>query len=357
MVNICETDFNKVLFRLRFFAKTKQVKYIVFVEFLLFEEIMRNSISERFDILKQFGGLPEPEVINEEWLYILKEETRNSILIEGFFVSDKELEEVLVSGKPLKKNQEEALNYYRAARFLYGLAYENYRSGKFIFGTPLIRQTSKTIGAKGGYRKGDSRITGAKIVPPPGLFVNDWMAFFEEYINQGFSSEDFLGFLAKQHVVFETIHPFDDGNGRTGRIILNYLLISAGYPPVILKGDEENKTKYYKALEQGDDFFRKLTARQFSRQDVQSALEDMDASLLTNLISESLRLSFDRILTRLFEEKEKIKLKPAREVGKTLDYSPDSMRTLISRGKFIAVKRGKEWFTHENLFLKQEKSK
>ena len=95
MVNICETDFNKVLFRLRFFAKTKQVKYIVFVEFLLFEEIMRNSISERFDILKQFGGLPEPEVINEEWLYILKEETRNSILIEGFFVSDKELEEVL----------------------------------------------------------------------------------------------------------------------------------------------------------------------------------------------------------------------------------------------------------------------
>src|SRR4030042_623443 len=56
---------------------------------------MRNTISERFDIFKQFGGLPEPEVINEEWLYILKEETRNSILIEGFFVSDKELEEVL----------------------------------------------------------------------------------------------------------------------------------------------------------------------------------------------------------------------------------------------------------------------
>jgi transposase len=72
--------------------------------------------------------------VNLASAYILKEETRNSILIEGFFVSEEELEEVLASGNPLKKNQGEALNYYRAARFLYGLAYENYRSKKFFFG-------------------------------------------------------------------------------------------------------------------------------------------------------------------------------------------------------------------------------
>ena len=317
---------------------------------------MRNSIAERFHLLKNLGGLPEPEVTNQEWLYILKEETRNSILIEGFFVSDEELEEVLASGKPLKRSQEEALNYYRTARFLYGLSYENYKSEKFFFGIPLIRQTSKTIGAKGNYRKGDSRITGAKIVPPPGLNVNDWMVFFEEYVNQGFTQGDFLSFLAKQHFIFESIHPFDDGNGRTGRIILNYLLISAGYPPVILKGDDKNKNKYYKALEQGDYVLRKLTVLPFSRQDIQNALEDMNTSLLEDLILESLRVSFDRILTRLLEEKEGLKLTPAREVGKVLNYSPDSIRTLISRGKFIAVKRGKEWLTHEKLLLKKNKN-
>jgi hypothetical protein len=317
---------------------------------------MRNSISERFDLLQKLGGLPEPEVINEEWLYILKEETRNSILIEGFFVSEKELEEVLTSGNPLKRNQEQALNYYRAARFLYGLSYENYRSKKFFFGIPLVRQTSKTIGEKGEFRKGDSRITGAKIVPPPGHYVNDWMAFFEEHVSQGFSREGFFSFLAKQHVLFETIHPFDDGNGRTGRIILNYFLISAGYPPVILKGDEENRKKYYKALEQGDSVLRKLTEIPFSRRDVRNALEDMNAFLLEDLISESLRGSIDRILIRLLEEKEQLKLKPAQEVGRALNYSPDSIRTLISRGKFIAVKRGKEWFTHEKLLLLQRKS-
>jgi hypothetical protein len=70
-----------------------------------------------------------------------------------------------------------------------------------------------------------------------------------------------------------------------------------------------------------------------------------------------LRTSFDRILIRLLVEKEGIKLKPAREVGMALNYSPDSMRTLISRGKFIAVKRGKEWLTHEKLLLKQNKGK
>ena len=318
---------------------------------------MRNMITERFHLLKDLGGLPKPEVINQEWLYILKEETRNSILIEGFFVSEEELEGVLASGKPLKRSQEEALNYYRAARFLYGLAYENYRSGKFFFGIPLIRQTSKAIGAKGEYRKGDSRITGAKIVPPPGLFVNDWIVLFEEYVNQGSNGGNFIGFLAKQHVIFETIHPFDDGNGRTGRIILNYLLISAGYPPVILNGDDDNKTKYYKALQQADYVLRKLTALPFSRQDVQSALEHMDTSLLEDLFSESLRVSMDRILTRLLEEKDGMTLKPAKEVGKVLNYSPDSIRTLISRGKFIAVKRGKEWLTHEKLLLKKNGGK
>jgi len=318
---------------------------------------MRNMITERFHLLKDLGGLPKPEVINQEWLYILKEETRNSILIEGFFVSEEELEGVLASGKPLKRSQEEALNYYRAARFLYGLAYENYRSGKLFFGIPLIRQTSKAIGAKGEYRKGDSRITGAKIVPPPGLFVNDWIVLFEEYVNQGSNGGNFIGFLAKQHVIFETIHPFDDGNGRTGRIILNYLLISAGYPPVILKGDDENKNKYYKALEQADYVLRKLTALPFSRQDVQSALEHMDTFLLEDLFLESLRVSMDRILTRLLEEKDGITLKPAKEVGKVLNYSPDSIRTLISRGKFIAVKRGKEWLTHEKLLLKKNGGK
>jgi Fic family protein len=231
------------------------------------------------------------------------------------------------------------------------------RPGMMIHEEWKVNMPKVPIGEKGEFRKGDSRITGAKIVPPPGLYVNDWMTFFEEHVNQGFSREEFFNFLAKQHVLFEVIHPFDDGNGRTGRIILNYFLISAGYPPVILKGDEENKEKYYKALEQGDSVLRRLTEIPFSRQDVRNVLEDMNVFLLEGLLSKSLRGSFDRILVRLLEEKKQIKLKPAQEVGRALNYSPDSIRTLISRGKFIAVKRGKEWFTHEKFWLKKNGGK
>lgn len=50
------------------------------------------------------------------------------------------------------------------------------------------------------------------------------------------------------HVVFERIHPFRDGNGRTGRIVLNYMLEQAGYPPIAIKHND--KINYKKALEQ-----------------------------------------------------------------------------------------------------------
>lgn len=312
---------------------------------------MRDIITERIKLLKQNGGLSEPEVKNKEWLYLLKEESRNSIMIEGFFVSEKELEEVLAGQRAQKRAQEEVLNYFKSATYSYGLAYENYRVGELIFGIPVIRQMNKTIAGKGEFRRGDARITEAKIVPPPFYYIEDWMTFFEAFVKQGFSSNGFLKFLAQQHVIFESIHPFEDGNGRTGRIIMNYLLISNGYPSVILKGDDKNKERYYKALEQGDKVLRELTAKAFALRNITRAMQEMQTSYLEELISENLRISLDRILATILEDKKELKLKPAKEVASILGYSADSMRTLISRGKFVAVKRGKEWMTHEKLSL------
>lgn len=55
---------------------------------------------------------------------------------------------------------------------------------------------------------------------------------------------------AEFHYRFIRIHPFDDGNGRTARILMNFILMSFGYPPVIIK--TEDKQNYFAALRQAD---------------------------------------------------------------------------------------------------------
>ena len=55
---------------------------------------------------------------------------------------------------------------------------------------------------------------------------------------------------AEFHYKFITIHPFDDGNGRTARILMNFILMKFGYPPVIIK--TEDKANYFAALQLAD---------------------------------------------------------------------------------------------------------
>ena len=57
------------------------------------------------------------------------------------------------------------------------------------------------------------------------------------------------------HLKYESIHPFRDGNGRTGRLILNKILIQNGYPPLIVY--KENKDKYFNAIRQAREGRRK----------------------------------------------------------------------------------------------------
>jgi len=56
--------------------------------------------------------------------------------------------------------------------------------------------------------------------------------------------------LARRHVAFEQIHPFLDGNGRTGRLLLNLILIRMGYPPAIMY--KRDRLRYLRALRRGD---------------------------------------------------------------------------------------------------------
>ena len=66
----------------------------------------------------------------------------------------------------------------------------------------------------------------------------------------GVEAKNALTAAAYFHVKFENIHPFADGNGRAGRLAMNYLLLLLDYPPVIIH--EEDRKEYYTALEAWD---------------------------------------------------------------------------------------------------------
>ena len=75
------------------------------------------------------------------------------------------------------------------------------------------------------------------------------------------------------HAKFENIHPFADGNGRTGRLVTNYILLLHGHPPVIIH--EEDRKEYYSALEAWDErqeldplisFLKEQTAKTWKKQ-------------------------------------------------------------------------------------------
>ena len=303
-------------------------------------------IEKRKEILEALGGLPEPKVKNKEWLYLLEEETRNSIMIEGFFISEKELKEVLSKNQTLTKTEEEAFNYFRTATFIYELAYENYKQKDFLFGIPLIRQINKGLGKGGEFRKGKIKIAGAKFEPPDS-YIEEWVKIFVDFTlftEKNFSFE----YLSILHGFFEEIHPFSDGNGRTGRILLNYLLISKSYPPVIIKGDEENKKLYYKGLEEIDkqllEVFKKYKNKPPEKYEIISKLKTTKSKILKNLILESIKNSLDVIIISIYEKQGK-KLQPVSDLISKIGYSPSSGRQLVKRGKIIAVKRKNVWFS------------
>ncbi len=93
-------------------------------------------------------------------------------------------------------------------------------------------------------------IVGSKHRPPPANEVKRRLEGLFKWYNKEKNSMNPVELAAQIHLKFETIHPFGDGNGRTGRLILNFILNKNGYPMSNIK--YVNRRGYYKALERAN---------------------------------------------------------------------------------------------------------
>lgn len=160
-------------------------------------------------------------------------------------------------GVPLHDVQEVS-NY--VAAMTHGL--ERMRGG-FPLSLRLIREIHEILLAKGRgsdkqpgeFRRsqnwiGGSRPGNAVFVPPPPELVMECMGALELFLHEQRPDIPLLIRAGLVHVQFETIHPFLDGNGRTGRLVLNLILIRLGYPPAVIRKPERGR--YLNALRRAD---------------------------------------------------------------------------------------------------------
>jgi Fic family protein len=108
----------------------------------------------------------------------------------------------------------------------------------------------ENIDARKGYRTTDVRVFKANFKSTPFPYVKEDMALLLKWYFDSRKSRHPFVLATLFHHKFEKIHPFMDGNGRTGRMLLNYILLKNEYPPLILR--KKNRLSYLDRLHKAD---------------------------------------------------------------------------------------------------------
>lgn len=158
----------------------------------------------------------------------------------------------------------EAINHKYALNYVLNLE-DNYLTEKII--KDIAIYINKNINDIDGYRKTQVYIKGAEHIPPAPEQLNQEMMYFVYNYNHTVY-DDIFEKIASNHIQFESIHPFNDGNGRTGRLLINFELLHNDIAPVIIP--KEERTKYFEYIANRDinslrDYFKDLSSSEEER--------------------------------------------------------------------------------------------
>jgi Fic family protein len=228
----------------------------------------------------RLGGLPSPKESETIWSDIWHLEAHHSTALEGNTLVLREVSALLeqkraVGAKPLKEYME-VQGYGEAARWVYEQALEpdEWNSGALISLNELRRihfmamtpvwgvaphPDATNAETPGNFREHDIHPFNAGMTPPAWLdvpaktadWINEVVALGKRIASSTPLDVALPEALARLHNDFERVHPFIDGNGRTGRLALNLILVRLGYPPVIIF--KKQRESYLNALQKSDD--------------------------------------------------------------------------------------------------------
>ncbi|MFE3545504.1 Fic family protein [Nocardia sp. NPDC059177] len=245
--------------------------------------------------LRRYGGLPLPAEAAAIWDDIWHLEAHNSTAIEGNTLVLREVEALLehgkaVGAKPLS-DYLEVLGYGEAAQWVYAQASSiDGFGGEELITVTEVRGIHEQVmrhvwesaphpqarpsEGPGGFREHDIQSFAEGMKPPPWVDVPARVRTWVDSVNafggdlsalgaDSIAPQDIPLHLARIHCDFENIHPFLDGNGRTGRLVLNLILVRLGFPPAIIF--KRDRAKYLQALHRADRGDYGLLAELFAR--------------------------------------------------------------------------------------------
>jgi len=303
-------------------------------------------------------------VSNAEWYSLFKDEIRNSIAIEGVFTNRQDLLDVLENNKRTDKQKAVAiLGYYESASAMYEYANNQFKESEFTLRMADVNQIHTLmmryerdlgtyIGQIGDFRKGNVQVAEATFRPADVFYVRQAMELLVKWFNESLKKKiyDEITLAAMAHIWFETIHPFSDGNGRAGRILLSYVLIGQGLVNVAIKGiSKEERSKYYDVLEKADRCFEDIhrlmeKGEKFNPIDVNKIIQKEEFEPFVQMISQLLQETINRLESGKLTNFNQEAVLPLRDLARVYDYSQDYLRNLINRGSLKAHKKGKLWY-------------
>jgi len=286
------------------------------------------ALDEKLKTLKSLRPIA-PSVLRKIREQFEIEMTYNSNAIEGNSLTLKETfwvinEGMTIKDKPLKDHLE-AKNHQEALGFLYELVDEK----NFTMSEYLVKQIHQLVvqdsqrDIAGKYRDGDVIISGSKHKPPNFLDVPHLMKELMEWLRAEKKKLHPVEFAALFHYKFVNIHPFWDGNGRTGRILMNVFILQKGYPlAIILKADRK---RYYRVLSEADE-----------------GKYNNYCEFIAQAVLRSLTIYLQILKPTTKKEQQNNSLK-ALSIGSP--YSANYLRKLATQGKLEAHKEGRNWVT------------